>query len=64
MSASLFDHAETQVCTLEVKSAFGQKQDASLLDLQFGATDNHVFMHEGSTDGQGALGGGDPLGGA
>lgn len=47
-----------------MKAAFGQKQVVSLLDLQFGAVDIQVFKHEGSTDGQGAFGGGDLLGGA
>lgn len=64
MSASLPDHAETQACTLEMKFAFGQKHDVSLFDLQLGATDNHEFKHDGSTDGQGAFGGGGPFGGA
>ena len=63
MSASLPDHADMQACTFEVKAALGQKHEASLLDLQLGANDSHVFKHEGSTDGQGAFGGGDCTGG-
>ena len=64
MSASLPDHAEMQACTFEVKAEFGQKHETSLLDLQLGAKDSHVFRHDGRTDGQGALGGGDCVGGA
>lgn len=63
VSALLPDHDETQACTFEMNSLFGQKQDESLFDLHVGATDNHVFRHEGRTDGQGASGGDDPLGG-
>jgi hypothetical protein len=47
-----------------MKSALGQKQDVSLFEVQPWVTDIHVFKQEGRTDGQGAFGGGDPLGGA
>ena len=47
-----------------MKAAFGQKADVSLLDLQLGTMDSHVFKHDGRTDGQGAFGGGDCVGGA
>lgn len=60
---SLSAHAETQAWTLEMKAALGQKAEMSLLDLQLGTMDSHVFKHEGRTDGQGAFGGGDCTGG-
>ena len=50
--------------TAEVKFEDGQKQLISELELHCGIMGSQVFRHEGRRDGQGALGGGGPAGGA
>jgi hypothetical protein len=47
-----------QEMTLSVNSLLGQKQEASLLDVHFGARLNQVLMHWGTVLGQGAEGAG------
>jgi hypothetical protein len=47
-----------QEMTLVVKSLFGQKHEASLLDLHLGARVSQVLMHWGTVFGQGDEGAG------
>jgi hypothetical protein len=50
--------------TAEVKSDEGQKQLLSEFDLHWGTIGSQVLRQDGRTEGQGALGGGEPAGGA
>ena len=47
-----------QEMTLLVNSLLGQKHEASLFDLHFGARASQVLMHWGTVLGQGAEGAG------
>jgi hypothetical protein len=47
-----------QEMTLLVNSLFGQKQEASLLELHLGASSSQVLMHCGTVFGHGAEGAG------
>src|SRR3954449_492453 len=50
--------------TVEVKFGEGQKQLMSEFDLHWGTIGSQVLRQDGRTEGQGALGGGELVGGA
>ena len=55
-SADEEPHAETQVWTLVMKEAEGQKQVVSEFEVQEGRVESQVFRQEGRRGGQGEVG--------